>query len=307
MVAQQRGADDASDVPPCELIEPLRHWIRGSEIVVPLTPQVMTAQKATTWGRGKALAWAAGTTFMLIGSGSVTAQSCGPLPAGGYGPYDYRTQRDKAAIVEQYHFTPRVEALLGGATGKIGSDLEYVLERIPNHHRALLALFRLADRYPSGHVNAMQYPVDCYFERALEFRRDDSVVRTLFALYLGKTKRKPDAMRQLDLIAEQAGENAFTHNSLGAAYADLEEWDKAAAQAQRAMELGLTKSELLDRLKAKGKWPPPDNGVQATDLPPAAAASAASSTPASSPASTAVANEARGARATSGAPSAPSR
>lgn len=275
--------------------------------MVPLTPLVMTAQKATARGRGKALAWAAGTTFMLIGSGSALAQSCGPLPAGAYGPYDYRTQRDKAVIVEQYHFTPRVEALLGGATGKIGSDLEYVLERIPNHHRALLALFRLSDRYPSGHVSAMQYPVDCYFERALEFRRDDSVVRTLFALYLGKTKRKPDAMRQLNFVAEQAGENAFTHNSLGAAYADLEEWDKAAAQARRAVELGLTKSELLDRLKAKGKWPPPDNGAQAADLPPAAAASAASSTPPSPSASAAVVNEAQSVQAASGAPSAPSR
>ena len=38
---------------------------------------------------------------------------CGPL-TNAYGPFDYRTQRDKLQVVEEHHFTPKVESLLAG-------------------------------------------------------------------------------------------------------------------------------------------------------------------------------------------------
>ena len=71
---------------------------------------------------------------------------CGELRGSHYGPYDYRTQRDKLLIVEQYHFTPSVENLIHGESGSLGNELSYTLNTSPNHHRALVAMMRLAER-----------------------------------------------------------------------------------------------------------------------------------------------------------------
>ncbi len=179
------------------------------------------------------------------------------MPSGGYGPYDYRYHRDKVGVVEQYHFTPKVEALIAGATGKIGGDLEYVLERFPNHHRALMSMFRLAPRYPSGHIDGMHYPVDCYFDRGVAFSRDDTVVRTLYALHMGRTGRKAEAEQQLARAASIAGDNALSHYSIGAAYLELGRLDLAAEHARRAQGLGYQRTDLIDRLREKGAWTDP--------------------------------------------------
>lgn len=192
--------------------------------------------------------------MLALTAAQAAAQACGPLPTGGYGPYDYRYRRDKVGIVEQYHFTPKVEALIAGATGTIGGDLEYVLERFPNHHRALMSVFRLAARYPRGHIAGMQYPVDCYFDRGIAFSRDDTVVRTLYALHLGRTGRKEDGENQLALAATMAGDNALSHYSIGAAYLELGRHDLAAQHALRAKDLGYQRTDLIDRLREKGAW-----------------------------------------------------
>jgi hypothetical protein len=181
--------------------------------------------------------------------------SCGPLPSGGYGPYDYRTDKDKLDLVEKFHFTAPVESLIRGATGKIGGDLEYTLDRFPNHHRALIAVMRLSERTKSLKLEAMTYPVECYFERALRFRNDDTVVRGLYALFLGRLQRRDDAARQLEIASNYAKDNPFAHHSIGMVYLDLQMVDKAVEQAQRASELGMGDSPLIKRLQADGKWP----------------------------------------------------
>jgi hypothetical protein len=198
-----------------------------------------------------------------------SAQDCARLPPVNYGPFDYRTQRDMAALVEKYHFTSNVEALISGATGRIGQDLEYTLDRIPNHHRALMSLMRLAKRDKQMQIPAMTHPVDCYFERALTFRRDDTVVRTMFAIRLSETGRRESAEQQLDTASQFAGDNAFSHFNIGLAYFDLGAYDKAVSSATRARDLGMPRTELIDRLRKAGKWPdaadakPPTSGASA--------------------------------------------
>lgn len=196
---------------------------------------------------------------LILGLGaseSILAQpnSCRQLPKVGYGPFDYRTQRKMGELVEQYHFTPQVEALIGGATGHIGQDLEYTLDRIPNHHRALTSLMRLAARDKRVQIPHMNHRVDCYFERALVFASDDTITRTLYALHLSGTARRDEAIRQLDVASEHAGDNPFSHFSIGLVYFDVKAYDKAAERAVRARALGLPRSELIDRLKEVGRW-----------------------------------------------------
>lgn len=205
--------------------------------------------KPLQFGRAAIAAAALG----LCASGAL-AEDCGPLPSGGYGPYDYRTDRDKVALVEKFHFTPSIEALIPSGNGPVGAELDYVLDKFPNHHRALSAAVRMAERDKTFRLKGSVRVVECYFDRALRFRRDDTVVRSLFAHYLGKIGRTDDAINQLDICLTFASENALTHRNIGIVFAELKQYDRAAAQARTARDLGYPGTDLIDRLRAAGQW-----------------------------------------------------
>lgn len=189
-----------------------------------------------------------------------TASSpCGPLE-NPYGPYDYQTQKHKLSVVEQYHFTPQVEGLVGGRTSHdVGSDLDYTLKAFPNHYRALMAVVRLSEKQRSPHPTGMPYPVDCYFERALRFRPADSTARMIYATYLFKTNQIIAGDHQLSLAAAGAGDNAFTHYNIGLIYLERQRYALALASAHKAYGLGFVQPGLRDQLQLRGKWkePPP--------------------------------------------------
>jgi hypothetical protein len=206
---------------------------------------------------------------------------CGPLSAGHYGPFDYRTaHQTQRSIVENAHFRPETFSKLQGITGQPGGDINYTLRAFPNHHRALDAMMRLAEREGRDPPARAMYTVECYFERAIRFRRDDLVVRMQYANYLLRKKRPNEAVAQLDFVTRMASDNPMTHFNAGLLYADAQVWDKALAQAHRAAALGFPRQDLQQRLREAGKWaePAPESsseaGAQAVDA--AAAASAAS-------------------------------
>lgn len=206
--------------------------------------------------------WSIAGLLATAAAGGTHAQAvgpdvCGPL-ANHYGPFDYRTQKDKLAIVEQYHFDAGVEALVRGmTTDKIGGDIGYTLLTSPNHHRALMAIIRLGEKLNNWHPPQMRYPIECYLERGLRFRPDDTVVRQLYAQWLSKRGRRDEALRQLAVATEYAGDSGITHHNIGMLYLDVNEPAKALAQAHRAKALGFEGSRLEDRLKAAGSWQEP--------------------------------------------------
>lgn len=185
---------------------------------------------------------------------------CGSLQ-NAYGPFDYRSQRDKIGIVEQFHFTPPVEALMKGESGSIGGDLDYTLRASPNHHRALLAAMRLGERTKSPQPPTLPRPIECYFERALRFQEDDTVVRMLYARFLASQQRRREAGQQLARVTELAGDNPLTHYNAGLLYVELQDYDKALVQAHRAMRFGHDAAGLRERLQAAGHWRPPSGGA----------------------------------------------
>lgn len=191
---------------------------------------------------------------------------------------DYRSATAGAKlVVERRHFTARVETLMSGETAKNpGPDLHYTLNKMPNHHRALLSLVRLAEKLKTDKDPDMRYSFACYFERALNFRADDTLVRLIYATYLGKNSQLPAAMQQLALASQAAKDSGMTHYNIGLVYADLGQYDEALSSAHRAIELGIEKPELRERLEKQGKWREPT---------PAPAADAAASEPAPPPAS----------------------
>jgi tetratricopeptide (TPR) repeat protein len=204
------------------------------------------------------------------GIGAAQAQAaragCGSLQ-NAYGPFDYRTQRDKLQVVEEHHFTPQVESLIRGQEGYIGGDIDYTLRAFPNHHRALMAVMRWGEKNKSPQPRDLQYPVECYFERALRFKPDDTTARMLYATYLLRNNREAAAIAELDRTVTLAGDNAFTHYNAGLVYLDAKNYEKALKQAHTAYGLGFPRQDLKVKLTAAGKW---------REAPPAAAGSAAS-------------------------------
>lgn len=182
---------------------------------------------------------------------------CGPVwGTRHFGPYDYRKASPAArANVEDFHFTAKVERLAGGQTTHIpGPDLNYTLRAFPNHHRGLNAVTRLSERDRKDKPEGMEWPVECYFERALRFVKDDTVVHSLYAHWLVQRKRPQEAERQLKLSLALAGDNPLSHFSIGLIYFEMGLFDQASVQARLAQTLGWARTDLIDKLKAAGQW-----------------------------------------------------
>lgn len=182
--------------------------------------------------------------------------ACGSL-ANGFGPFDYRTDVDRRDIVETHHFTPEIEMLIRGRTGRLGADIDYTLRAFPNHHRALIAMMRYTDNLKVERAPDANFSMQCYFVRALQFRADDTTVRMLYAVWLNTRQRRDEALRQLAVAKNYAGDNAFTHYNLGMVYMDMGEAQLALEQAHAATRLGFPLTELRQRLVTANQWREP--------------------------------------------------
>lgn len=189
---------------------------------------------------------------------AAASADCGVLAPYDGGPWDYRNQQEKLSTVERFHFTPNVELLIRGQSGtNIAQDLDFVLNHFPNHHRALASLARLAERQKTTQPPGAEYSVECRFIRALRFRPDDVIVQMLFASYLWQLGRQSEALRQLEQAKLAAPHDPFTQYNVGMLLLQFKHYDEALAQAHLAWQMGFTRTELRDRLKAEGKWVAP--------------------------------------------------
>lgn len=186
---------------------------------------------------------------------------CGPIRfPGHYGPFDYRNERNKLSIVEIAHFTPKVEALLGSETGDINADINYTLLASPNHHRALITVSKLIDRLKTATIqpSRFDFPLECYFDRAIRFRPDDHIARLIFAETLAKLNRIDEGVAQVDVVLKLAADNPFTHYNAGLILFELKQYDKALAEAHIAKKLGFPKADLEQKLKQINQWREPN-------------------------------------------------
>ena len=189
----------------------------------------------------------------------VAAQACGSLK-NGYGPFDYRTQKDKLVIVEEYHFQPQVEFLKSGVSSSIGDDIDYTLRASPNHHRALRSMVRLGRKQQKEKPEGSRYTVQCWLVRAVEFAPDDAHVRVLYGHWLIEKGDKRAAAQQIDAaksLYEQkdaAKTDANLAYNLGLGMFELGRFDEAVQLSKTAKELGFPLDGLEKKLRRSGKW-----------------------------------------------------
>lgn len=200
--------------------------------------------------------WIIGAAIMAAAHAAGAANYCGDLK-NAYGPFDYRTRAEHIEnfnLVEGAHFTEAVENGIKGSSGQIGGDLDYTLRAIPNHHRALAAMARIAVRTKSVMLPGAKYPVECYFERAMRFTPNDGGVRAEFGNYLYALGKPDKAFAAFKDAAAMEPENAAINYNLGLAYFNRKDYAKSLPYAKKAYALGFPLPGLKNKLVAAGQW-----------------------------------------------------
>ncbi len=179
---------------------------------------------------------------------------CGSLE-NHYGPYDYRSDKDKLGIVETFHLTANVSNLSSAQSAStVCGDLDYTLRAFPNHHIALMAMTRLGEKEKLAKPRGAKFSVECYLQRAFRFRNDDTTVKMLYAAYLAKSGKKTEALAMLDEMVNAEEETANVYYNIGLIYFELKDYEKSLSYARRAYDLGFPLPGLRDKLKRAGKW-----------------------------------------------------
>lgn len=195
-----------------------------------------------------------------IPSAATAAQKklyCGELK-NAFGPFDYTERsnlRGKLSIVEGHHFTDRVENLLGGSTSSTpAGDLDYTLRAWPNHHRALISLFKYSIREKSTRIPGLKWSVECYFDRAIRMNMKDVQVRSIYSAFLTHHNRNKEALEQLQVAADLEPDNATILYNLGLMYFKQKNYGKASHYAKQAYARDFPLPGLKNKLIRAGKW-----------------------------------------------------
>ena len=166
-------------------------------------------------------------------------------------------RKNSLPIVEGAHFLKQTEQLIASdeySLRSIGADLDYTLRAFPNHYLALSSISKLAIREKKIKPRGARYSVLCFFERAIRFKPNDAVVRSIFGGHLLKTGQSDMAMEQLIIAAELEPNNPTFNYNLGLLYFDKKNYGQAKNYAERAYSQGFPLPGLMNKLKGIGKW-----------------------------------------------------
>jgi tetratricopeptide (TPR) repeat protein len=178
----------------------------------------------------------------------------------GFGPYDYRLRASmpekNLGLVERAHFNSNVERLVKGQSGDLIADIDYTLRAWPNHHRALKSIMRyqleLEAKIRKG--KKPNTPVECYFQRAINFSPKDVTTLSLYGRFL----RKSGHLQKAKQIYQKALKVAPKNRKIAYAYSflliDLKEYEEALKYARLVYEKGKAPNKLKNKLKKLGVW-----------------------------------------------------
>lgn len=183
-----------------------------------------------------------------------------------YGPYDYTIPDQKAhlRVVNEHHFTPNVENHIKGQEAPINADLNYTLMAGPNHHPALLSIINLQVKLNKNIISTKRIqdkenfllatPVECYFQRAINFSPEDAATYSLYGYYLKQTNRLDEAKKFYEKALKLQPQSAKIAYAYGLLLIELKEYDKALENAKLAYQNRQAPPGLRNKLKSLGKW-----------------------------------------------------
>ena len=198
--------------------------------------------------------------FSLAPLAAFAQAPCQPWPpvnGDGIGPFDYTdpAQANWLKNVNNNHFDQNVRGLVKGqSAAHVSQDLHFVLHRFPNHHPALHAMMRLADKEQKQKPNGSPENVECYLYRATVFAPNDPVSKTLYGIQLLKLRKHKEALVQLTAAHELRPDDRNVHYNLALLYFDEKNYNKSKEHAKRAYELGFPMQGLKKKLQAVNAW-----------------------------------------------------
>lgn len=198
-------------------------------------------------------AWSAGAEAPWVGE-SLGGAACTGSHSGNFGPFDYLIHKDKLPVVENRHFTARVEQLKRGETTKHAmGDVNYTLSKFPNHHRALYSAVRFS-LGEAGGGSRRRYPAECFLQRAIYFSPKDSVPYMLYGLYLHQLGHLEQALQKYQAAERLAPDDPNLLYNIGLVL--FEKGDHAASRryAIKAYSHGIPLPGLRRKLKSAGYW-----------------------------------------------------
>lgn len=176
---------------------------------------------------------------------------------------DYR-RNDRATNilrgqVEGAHFTKGVQRGDYGNAGSLEGDLNYVLNKFPNHPKALLVAARnqMKPSYNPRH----QYRKDrtwptkeCYFQHALRRAPTDPSIHLVIAIFYHEYGNFEVAARHYQSSIKLGPGNPEAHYNYGLFLVDINRANDALTHAQQAYTMGYPLEGLKNRLKRQKVW-----------------------------------------------------
>jgi tetratricopeptide (TPR) repeat protein len=158
--------------------------------------------------------------------------------------------------IEHNHLNADVENLIKGqTTSRPGGDLRFILGYVPNHHRALALLMRLAALEGTEMpAESGPYTVRCWMHRATVFSPRDGTSFLLYGVYLARKDLYQEALIQLEQAGRLLPDNSKVEvdYNLGLVYFELKNYEASRAHAERAYEAGFPLPGLRRKLAAAG-------------------------------------------------------
>lgn len=205
-----------------------------------------------------------GFQLLLITKQLVALPLCGDLE-NHYGPFDYNDPQADKKIVERFHFTIKVENLIGGATSMTPlGDLNYTLRVFPNHHRALNAVSKYEIRKKQESQNSGKFynpetegglTAECYFDRAIRWRPNDPNVHLIYGIHLHRIGKLDQALAEYKISEKIQPNSADLQYNIGLLYFDKQQYAVAKEHAKKAYQLGYPLPGLRKKLAGVGQWP----------------------------------------------------
>ena len=175
-----------------------------------------------------------------------------------YGPYDYTlpAHKGKYAIVERHHFSKNVEFLIKGDTSMdLTQDINYTLVTLPNHHKALLSVLRYQIRLNKKIAKLpLRVPVECYFQRAINFSPKDAATYSLYAYYLRKINLLDKAREKYIKAIDIAPDSQKIKYSYALLLIDMKKYEQALEIAKSLYVNKNLPNGLKQQLIKLGVW-----------------------------------------------------
>jgi tetratricopeptide (TPR) repeat protein len=158
--------------------------------------------------------------------------------------------------IEAHHFNQDVESLVRGQSmASVGGDLEFMLRYVPNHHRALYSLVKLALRDKTEMpYQTNPYTVRCWLQRGAVFSPEDGTVFLISGIYLGRLGRIDEAIAALERANELLPDDENVQYNLGLLYFDKKDFARSLSSAKRAYAAGFPLPGLRRKLEQAGQW-----------------------------------------------------